>query len=137
LWFDDLVDTEWLFNKLRKNRSILDLIGNKGMCTAKTVRNKLQKLHQDGDEGFLQNFMLEYLLKDQRKKLAWLYWLQGVGTMGEFAGNAEMLVFFSRLFGLNLLIVKNTVDGPEIQSSRMHLQKIHHTHCRKSLVNMI
>jgi hypothetical protein len=70
LWFDDWVDTEWLFNKLRKNRSILDLIGNKGMCAAKTVRNKLQKLHQDGDEGFVQNFMLEYLSKDQRKKLA-------------------------------------------------------------------
>jgi hypothetical protein len=123
LWFDDWVDTEWLFDKLRKNRSILDLIvGNKGMCAAKTVRNKLQKLHQDGDEGFLQNFMLEYLSKDQRKKLAWLYWLQGVGTMGEFAGNAEM-VLFSHLFGLNLLIVKNTVDGPEIQSSRMYLQK--------------
>jgi hypothetical protein len=56
LWFDDWVDTEWLFDKLRKNRSILDLIGNKGMCAAKTVCNKLQKLlHQDGDEGFLQN----------------------------------------------------------------------------------
>jgi hypothetical protein len=92
------------------------------MCAAKTVRNKLQKLHQDGDEGFLQNFMLEYLLKDQRKKLACIYWLHGVGTTGEFAGNAEM-VLFSRLFGLNFLIMKNTVGGPEIQSSRMYLQE--------------
>jgi hypothetical protein len=123
LWYDDWVDIEWLFDELRRNRSILDLIGNKGMCAAKTVRKKLQNLHQDGDERFLQNFLFEYLSKDQRKKLACLYWfLHGVGAMGEFAGNAEM-VLFSCLFGLNVLIVKNTVDGPEIQSSRMYLQE--------------
>jgi hypothetical protein len=122
LWDDDWVDSEWLFDELRKNRSILDLIGNKGMCAAKTVRNKLQKLHQHGDARFLKNFLFEYLSKEQRKKLACLYWLHGVGSMGEFAGNAEM-VLFSRMFGLNLLIVKNTVDGPEIQSSRMYLQE--------------
>jgi hypothetical protein len=118
LWLDDWENTEWLFDELRKNRSILDLTGNKGMCAAKTVRNKLQKLHRDGDDGFLPNFLFEYLSKDQRKRLASLYWLQGVGTMGEFAGNAEM-VLFTCLFGLYIVIVKNTVGGPEIQSSRM------------------
>jgi hypothetical protein len=66
-----------------------------------------------GDEQFLQNFLFEYLLKDQRKKLVCLYWLHGVGSMGD----AEM-VLFSCLFGVNLLIVKNTVDGPEIQSGK-------------------
>jgi hypothetical protein len=123
LWYDEWVDIEWLFDELRTNRSILDLIGIKGQtCMAKTVCKKLQNLHQHGDKKFLKNFVVEYLSQDQRKKLACKYWLKGVGSMGEFAGNAEM-VLFSRLFGLNLLIVKNTVDGPEIQSSRMYLHE--------------
>jgi hypothetical protein len=62
------------------------------------------------------------LSKQQREELAWLKWLQGVGTMGEYAGNAEM-VLFTCLLGL-YVIVKNTVkNGPEIQSSRMFYQK--------------
>jgi hypothetical protein len=119
LWTDDWKDTEWLFDDVRTIRSILDLIGIKGeTCAVKTVRNKLQKLHQD-DDDFLKHFIREYLTSEQRKKLGWLYWLHGVvGTMGEFAGNAEM-VLFTRLFGLYIAVVKNTVGGPEIQSSRM------------------
>jgi hypothetical protein len=75
-------------------------------------------MHQNGDEGFLCNFLYNYLSKEQRDELGRIYWLQGVGTMGEYAGNAEM-VLFTRLFGVYLLIAKNTVNGPEIQSSRM------------------
>jgi hypothetical protein len=70
LWFDDWVDTEWLFDELRKNRSILDLIGNKGMCAAKTVCNKLQKLlHQDGDEGFYKSFCWSTCRKTRGRSL--------------------------------------------------------------------
>jgi hypothetical protein len=124
LWYDKWKDAEWLFDELKKNISILKLIGNKGMCAAKTVCKKLQDLHQEAVDSkeFLRNFMLEYLSEEQRKKLGCIYWLKGIGTPGEFAGNAEM-VLFSRLFGLNVLIVKNNVKGPEIQSSRMYLQE--------------
>jgi hypothetical protein len=62
--------------------------------------------------------MLEYLSEEQRMNLGCIYWLNGVGTMGEYAGNAEM-VLFTRLFGLYIAIVKNTTSGPEIQSTRM------------------
>jgi hypothetical protein len=64
--FDDWEDTKWLFEELRTDRSVLDLIGKKRTVAAKTLRKELQKMHQNGDKGFLCNFLYNYLSKEQR-----------------------------------------------------------------------
>jgi hypothetical protein len=40
LVFDDWEDTKWLFEELRTDRSVLDLIGKKRTVAAKTIKIK-------------------------------------------------------------------------------------------------
>jgi hypothetical protein len=112
--------TEWVFESLSGNKEFLESIGKKRIL-AKTVHSTTKKLYEDDKEYC--NVLVTFFDQEVINKMSYFQWIRDIGTMGQYAGDSEMLLFV-HCFNTHIIVVKNTWDGIQIENTGIYVERI-------------
>jgi hypothetical protein len=112
--------TEWVFESLSGNKQFLESIGKKRIL-AKTVHSTTRKLYEEDDEYC--NVLVTFFDKEEINKMSYFQWILDIGTMGQYAGDSEMLLFV-HCFNTHIIVVKNTRDGIQIENTGIYVEMV-------------
>jgi hypothetical protein len=82
---------------------------------------KQEKFEREGkdDKVYLDAYLQKVALffpEEEYERLAFLGWIHSIGTMGQFAGTPEMVLFL-HMFNIHVITLKNMADGVQFDNT--------------------